>query len=209
MAKAPVFPRATLEWPTVRGKQPEMAKRNEHGMGISSRALGRDATARFDLGMRRDRTGSFLEWRRRATSSGGGFSWRSCDEGKGERWMRQGRSGVAPMDSEIVMAAATYWSQEEERRRLGMKEDSVCRCEGRLAVPRFIKREGHWKIAAASTVGAHEREESGRQFCELLLRGSRTKDGLMSALSCCCCRGWARPSRKDLSWLEKKEEERK
>ena len=120
--------------------------------------------------------------------------------------MRQGRSGVTPVDSELVVAAATYGSQEEGLRRLGDLMQFRKRSGAdwrRLVLKR--EREGH----GTSTVGAHEREESGRQFCELLLRGSRTKDGLMSALSCCCCRGWARPSRKDLSWLEKKEEERK
>ena len=155
----------------MRGKQPEMAKRNEHGMGISPRALGRDATARFDLGMRRDRTGSFLEWRRRATSSGGGFSWGSCDEGKGERWMRQGRSGFAPMDSEIVMAAATYWRQEEERRRLGMKEDSVCSAD--------VK--GGWRCLVLSRERATGRSLRPRPWA----RTSERKAGVSFA-SCCC-----------------------
>ena len=76
----------TLDRSTLHGKRPEAAKRKALGTGISPRALGRAATARADLGTWGARTGNFLQWRRRATSSGGGSSWRSCDEGKARDW---------------------------------------------------------------------------------------------------------------------------
>ena len=50
---------------------------------------------------------------------------------------------------------------------------SSSRWEGRLAVPRFIEREGHGNIAAAPVISAHDRAEHGRQFRSLLLKRGR------------------------------------
>ena len=112
MNVCPELSTTTLDRSTLHGKRPEAAKRKALGMRISPRALGRAATARADRGTWRARTGNFLEWRQRATSSGGGSFWRSCDEKGGARWMRRCRSGVVPMDRKWA-AAATYWNQEE------------------------------------------------------------------------------------------------
>jgi len=112
MNVCPELSTTTLDRSTLHGKRPEAAKRKALGMGISPRALGRAATARADLGTWRAQTGNFLEWRQRATSSGGSSFWRSCDEKEGARWMRRCRSGVVPMDRKWA-AAATYWNREE------------------------------------------------------------------------------------------------
>ena len=179
----------------LHGKCPEVAKRKALGMGISPRALGRAATARADLGTWRARTGNFLEWRQRATSSSGGSFWRSCDEKEGARWMRWCRSGVTPMDRK-------WW----RRRQLTGTERKGCddsamggsssRWEGRLAVPRFIEREGHGNIAAAPVISAHGRAEHGRQFRSLLQQRGRPYFGSMSTSRCCCCRVGLGPGEK-------------
>lgn len=89
---------------------------------------------------------------------------------------------------------------EEEQRRLERKKAVRLDVKERLAAPRILERGGCGKIAAASDLNGNLRADSINQVRELLQR-ARDKDGSTRTSSCCCCRGWDRTSRQDLSWL--------
>ena len=69
-------------------------------------------------------------------------------------------------------------------------------------MPRFIEREGHGNTTAAPVISAHDRRGTWPSISESVAAARASVDECDEVL---LLPGWARPRRKDLSWLGKEE----